>query len=152
MTNNEVMERLSQTSGARVEKLIWIAASWENDSEIREFLDEVDASFYKQYMPDVFISEYFHEYQKEPIEALVNFMRYGFLAEIHLPKLSGFRFDGDKPVYWSQNPSYCDREMVYTESITDLVMIIETLAKARFKKAAAQELLASKSLKDGKEN
>lgn len=140
MTNKEAIQRLSQTGCATIDKLIWIAGSWEDDREIKEFLEDVDKQFYKNYMPVFVESGHLDEYMENPIEGLINFELYGLLAEVNLPKLHGFRFVGNKPVSWSVNQSHCDVERIYAESMEELIIIIEKLATKRYKKAWQSEL------------
>lgn len=138
MTNLEVLQRIEQTPGnARIEKLIWIAAQLEDDSQIKEFMEELPVQFYMNYMPEIYNSNYFSDYHDNPIEGIVNFEYYGFLAEVFLPKLSDFSFgDGNNPTSWRSSPGYCSIEYVYAESLPVLISTIEKIARDKFYKEA----------------
>lgn len=133
-TNKDALERLSQTQCAHISKLIWIAGSWENDRDIRDFLDDADEDFFKNFMPQL------SEGTEDKMAALINNQLYGLLAEVHLPKNKNFSFLDDKPVSWSVSMGHCEVEHIYAETLEGLIVEMEKLTKAKFEREWQKEL------------
>ena len=131
MKNIEAIERFEQAYCSRIDKLFWIAGSFEN-SELKELLEELDDKQWKELFPEIFKSEYFEEYKDEPREALINFKKFGLIAEIHIPTCDKFEYKNGKPVSWSIHQGCCLVEYVYAETLEELMNKTEEKAEKVF--------------------
>lgn len=135
VSNVSALERFGQTSDANISNLIWIAGSWETHDNIEEFMRDVDDDFYKDYMPEIYNSEHFESYKSEPFEALIDFQKFGLLAEINLPKIERVNVADGKVTSWGINSSEQEFHFVYAETLEELLVITEKLADERRNKA-----------------
>lgn len=133
MKNKEFSDRFESLRETHISRLIWIAASIENSEDLAEMLEDLSNENWKNLFPEIHDSEYFEEFKSEPIEALIDFEKLGFLAEIHIPICRDFSFDenGDVDGYTS-SPGYCRIEYAYAETIEELMAEIEKKADQLF--------------------
>lgn len=143
MNNIEAVDRFDQTSGVKIAKLFWIAGSLEN-SDLNEMLEEMEDDDFKKCFPEIFNSNNYEEYHNEGefIQALINFNKFGLLAEIHLPECKNFKFENgkDHPVSWNVHKGICRIEYCYAETLEDLMSEIEKTSEKVFKHYIEQEI------------
>lgn len=133
--NQEAVDRFDQAHGARINRLFWIAGSLES-SDLKDLLnDDMGESDFEKCFPEVFNSEYFDDYKDndELLQALVDFRKFGLLAEIFVPEADCFRYENNKPVSWSINQGTCRIEYVYAETLGKLLLEIEKSAAIVFR-------------------
>jgi|SRR5665647_1701207 len=135
MENIEALERIEQANGAKIEKLIWIAGSFES-SELTDLLSELDDDQWKKLFPEIFQNKYFEE-TRDDIEwvkgLLVDFKKLGLIAEVNIPTCDCFSYTNGKPTSWSSHPGICRIEYIYVETLEDLMSEIEKVAEKLFK-------------------
>lgn len=133
MTTFEAVERFNQAHGAKIDKLFWIAGSLDS-SDLRELLEDMTDNDLKKCFPEIYESEYYKEYRKndELRQALVDFRKFGLLAELHIPKADNFRYKDGKPVSWSVHGGICSIEYVYAEDLENLMNEIEKVSEKVF--------------------
>lgn len=132
MTNFEAVKRFDQST-AMIEKLFWIAGSLENE-ELKELLEYVDDDFYKKYLPEIYNSNILKECRKGDtiIQSLIDFRKFGLMAEVLFPKLDDFKYKNDIPVSWSIHTGACRIECIYVETLEELITSIEQLSNKIF--------------------
>lgn len=133
MTNTEAVERFGQSNSTRIAKLFWIAGSLSN-YELEDLLQEMEDLNFKNCFPDIFNSEYFEQYRddKQLIQALVDFNKFGLIAEIYIPKADNFKYEKGEPVSWSVHEGNCRVEYVYAETLELLMDGIEKTSESVF--------------------
>jgi hypothetical protein len=135
MNNKQALEKFDgYLHGAFIDKLFWIAASWES-SELKELMEELSERDWLKAMPELKECEYLTEaYEKRQMfEVIVNFQKFGFLAEIHYPICHGFSFgENGKPTSWSSNNGRCRIGYVYAETREELITKIQADADELF--------------------
>ena len=133
MTNFEAVERFDQAHGAKIERLFWIAGSMGN-SDFKDLIEDMEDKDWQKLFPEIHKSEYFQEYldDDEALQALVDFRKFGLIAEIHLPECDNFRYEDDKPVSWSVHGGICRIEYVYAETLEDLMSEVEKASEKVF--------------------
>lgn len=128
MTNLEALERFEQAHGAKIERLYWIAGSFEN-SDFKDLMQELEDKELKRLFPEFAKDKYFKEYRKdkEEMQMLVDYRKFGFLAEIHVPEAYDFKFkEGTKkPWAWGVHGGCCKIKYVYSETIEGMMTEIE---------------------------
>ena len=142
MKNFDILTRFEQMSSVRIETLIWVAgAISSSDSKVADFLLEIPERELKKMFPEIGESEEFGNYieNNDFDQALVDYKKFGFLAEVHFPKCSGFKFDGDRPFAWRVNEGYCTVMYFYAETTENLVEQIEKYHKIHFEESVARE-------------
>ncbi|MDI9872721.1 MULTISPECIES: hypothetical protein [Flectobacillus] len=133
--NQEAVERFDQARGAKINRLFWIAGSLEN-SDLKDLLnDDMEEYDFEICFPEVFNSEYFNDYKDndELIQALVDFRKFGLLAEIFVPEADCFRYENNKPVSWSTHQGIYRVKYVYEETLDKLMLKIEKTAAMVFR-------------------
>ena len=139
MKNTEALDRLDQTHGAYIDKLIWIAGNTEN-RELQEIVDDFSDNDWKTTFPEIYNSEYFQESKEEITETFLDFQKFGFLARIHFPKCSSFDLDKNgKPQSFRINHSICRVRYVYAETLEDLISQIEKLSEVVLQEYITEE-------------
>lgn len=134
MTNLEAVERFDQAHGAKIERLYWIAGSMDN-SDFKDLVsDDFTDEDWKSIFPEIVKGGHLKEYRKdkEEMQAFCDYRKFGFLAEIHVPEASGFKFKNDskKPWAWSVNGGICKIRYAYAETTDELMSKIEIEAKS----------------------
>jgi len=144
MTNFEAVERFDQAHGAKIERLFWIAGSMDN-SDFKDLIEEMEDKDWQKLFPEIHKSEYFQEYldDDEALQALVDFRKFGLIAEIHLPECDNFRYKKDKPVSWSVHGGICRIEYVYAETLEDLMREVEKASEKVFQEYVAKDRKAN---------
>ena len=124
MKNRNAVKRFEQSYGVEIEKLYWIAGSLDNDG-LKEFINEMDEKDFENCFPEIFKSEEYQQYQddNELLQALVDFEKFGFIAEILIPECKNFRFQEGKenPVSWSSFGGVCRVAYCYGETREELL-------------------------------
>lgn len=131
MTNKEATERFDgYTNGTYINKMFWIAGSFEN-SDFKEFLEEMDDSDWDDCLPDIRNSKYYKDYQKdrEMGQALVDHNKFGLIAELYHPKCHNFSRDKEGKIQsCSVSMGNCRISYVYAETLEELMLCIEKAA------------------------
>ncbi|NBA78592.1 hypothetical protein GOQ04_23755 [Emticicia sp. ODNR4P] len=133
--NQEAFDRFEQAYGAKIHKLYWIAGSLEN-SDLNDLLhDDMDDSDFEKCFPAIYHSAHFNDYKDkhEFLDALVDFRKFGLLAEVFIPKAECFIYENNKPVSWSIHEETWRIEYVYAETLSKLLLEIEKSAEKIFK-------------------
>jgi len=134
-SNKEAVERLEQAHGAKIEKMFWIAGSLEN-SDLRDLIEEMDDKAFKKCFPEIANSPYLEEYRNdnEHVQALVDYDKFGLVAEILIPIAKDFIYDKNgKPVSWSSSGGHCRVDYVYGETLDLLLAEMEKSGETHFK-------------------
>ena len=134
-SNKEAVERLEQAHGAKIEKLFWIAGSLEN-SDLRDLIEEMDDKSLQKCFPEIANSKYLEEYRNDNqlVQALVDFDKFGLVAEILIPIAKDFSYDKKgKPVSWSSSGGHCRVDYVYAETLDLLLAEMEKSGETHFK-------------------
>lgn len=133
MTNIEAVERFEQSHSTKIETMFWIAGSIGN-SEFKDFLEEMDDDSFKVCFPEIFNSDYYNDYKdnNELGQALVDYGKFGLLAEIHIPKCDNFKYQERKLIGWSVHEGNCRVEYVYAETLELLMGEIEKTSESVF--------------------
>lgn len=141
MTNLEAVDRFSQTHGANIDKLFWIASSMEN-SELQETLALLDSDDLKGMFPDLdvkTICAYMEDDEEGVVQLLLDHDKLGFVAEVHLPKCENFTYRNNEPVSCSLNYSISRPICVYGETRDELMIEIEKISKLIFDESVARD-------------
>lgn len=134
-SNKEALERIEQAHGAKIEKMFWIAGSLEN-SDLRDLIEEMDDKALKKCFPEIANSKHLEEYRNdnELLQALVDFDKFGLVAEILIPIAKDFSYDKDGKVSsWSSSGGHCRVDYVYAETLDLLLVEIEKSGDKHFK-------------------
>ena len=142
MKNSEAVERFDQAHGAKIENLYWIAGSLDN-SDFKDKIEELEDRDIEKCFPEIFNSPHYEEYKNngELLQALVDFEKFGLLAEIHLPECTDFSYEKGKkyPTSWSIIGSVCRIEYCYGETLSELMKEIEKCSRKVFKEYIAKD-------------
>lgn len=128
---------MGETHNAHVEKLFWIATSYES-KPLKDFLTEI--------YEDELFNEVFKLNEKaevdDPLEAIQDWNKLGFVAEVHYPVLSDFKYkDGENnPWTFSGGKGHCRIEYLYEENLDNLILSIEDKAAKLFNEFKAADL------------
>lgn len=126
MKNLEALDRLNQSHSAQVVNLFWIAVS-NRSEELRSFLSDLDETELKALFPDINGIE---DYMTDAMtDALVDYDKYGFLAEVSVPRHYNFNFDGDQFLSCSVSLGITRHFFVYADDIESLLEKIESGAE-----------------------
>jgi hypothetical protein len=134
-SNKEAVERLQQSHDVRIEKMFWIAASLEN-SDLKDLIEEMDDEDFKKCFPDIAQSKHLEEYRNddELLQALVDYDKFGLVAEIHIPIAKDFSYDEKgKPISWSSSFGHCRVDYVYAETLDLLLSEMEKSGDSHFR-------------------
>jgi len=134
MSNNkESVERFEQAHAAKIVSLFWIAGSLE-ESGLKEMLDEVSNDDFERMFPDVYNGGISAEYHagEELLQGLIDYNKFGFIAEVNFPKCDEFRFENNRPVSWSVHDGVCSVKHVYAETTEELLQEIELQGERHF--------------------
>ncbi len=135
MKNTEALDRFEQAHGANIEKIFWIAGSLEN-SDLKDFIEEMDDKAFKKCFPAIYKSIDVDEYRDsgELLQELLIKEKLGLIAEITIPIAEGFDYDKDGNVKsWSSNGGRSRVDYVYAETLELLLVEIEKTSKTHFK-------------------
>ena len=141
MTNVEAVERFDQAHGTKIDKLFWIAGSLGSSNDLKDLLEDMSDKDFKRCFPEIYKSEYFKEYREDQQleEALVDFSKFGLLAEVHVPEASNFKYKDGKPVSWSVHGGICQVEYVYAENLEELMTEIEKVSEKVFREHVKED-------------
>lgn len=134
MKNRKALDRFEQASNAKIEKLFWIAGSLEN-SDLHSLLDDLDDDQWEKLFPEIYNSKFF-EANKNSADnfGLVDFLKFGFIAEVTIPLCDNFRYGKNKTTPESWSTGYVSHICyVYAETPEQLLKLIEAEAKFWFK-------------------
>lgn len=135
-TNREYCDKFDQLNGTQIDKLFWIAGSIEN-SDLEDFLqDEMDNNDWNQLFPQLGPAENegFNDYleDKELVQLLIEYEKYGLIAQITIPECYNFRYKEGKLTGWSCHPGIRRIKYIYAETIPELYSEIERVQAAVF--------------------
>lgn len=144
MTNFEAIERFDQAHGAKIEILFWIAGSIDS-IDLKYFIEDLEDEDWQKLFPEIYKSESFQEYRDygEALQVLVDFRKFGLIAEIHIPECYNFQYKDDKPVSWSVDGGSCRIEYVYAETLEELVSEVEKASEQVFQEYVAKDRKAN---------
>ena len=132
MTNREYSELFDgSTYGTYIYKLFWIAGSIEN-SEFKDFLEELDDDNWKQCLPEFRNSSYYEEYQRnnDLVQALIDLNKFGFIAELRHPKCYDFDYNNNNEIIGhSVSMAVCRISYVYAENHDEMMAKIQESAE-----------------------
>lgn len=131
MNNNEALERFDQANSVEIDKLFWIAASFES-LELVSFLEDLDDNNWKECLPELFENEYFEDYKsdKELNRLLLDHDKLGFIAEVTFPRNYNFRYNKKgESIGWSSNGGIRTIKYIYAETTEELLAGIEKLSE-----------------------
>jgi hypothetical protein len=133
MTNLEAVERFDQSHGATIEQLFWIAGSM-NNSDLKDLIERLEDKEWKELFPDIYYSDFFQEYldDSEEMQALVDFRKFGLIAEIHLPECRNFTYKDNRPVSWSVHRGISIIRYTYAETLEELMSEVEKVSEKVF--------------------
>lgn len=140
-SNKEAVERLEQSHDVRIEKMFWIAASLEN-SDLKDLLEEMDDKAFKKCFPEISQSKHLEEYRNdnELLQALIDYDKFGLVAEIHIPIAKDFTYDEKgKPSSWSSSAGHCRVDYVYAETLDLLLAEMEKSGENHFKEFVKED-------------
>lgn len=124
MSNRNYLEKFEQSKGARINNLIWIAGILDGgESQLEDFFYNLDKENWKEMLPDVAQNKYFDEYleNQDYVQLLIDFKKFGFLAEVNFPECANFRFDEKgEVVSWSVHGGICSVWYFYAETLEEL--------------------------------
>ena len=148
MTSKQAAERFSDMYGATVSKLVWIAAD-PDSRDLKDMLqDDMDDKDFKECFPDIVASKHFDSYKKDLLSAMVDFDKYGLLAEVHYAEPSNFRYDKKgNPVSWSSSGGISRIGFAYADSLDGLVDAIEKQGEKIFNEHVRKDKAKKKSNK-----
>lgn len=137
--NIEAVERIEQSHGAKIERLFWIAGSLSNN-DFDEVLSGMTDEEFQGCFPEIYQSEYYEEYKEENQlgQALVDYKKFGLLAEVHIPEAYNFKYNNEKLVSWAIHGGVCLIEYVYAESLEELLEQIEKAGDKVFQECLAK--------------
>lgn len=140
MKNKEISDRFVGIRDTHISKLIWIAASLEYSEDLNGIMEDLSDKNWKNLFPEIHDSEYFEDFKENPLEALLDFEKLGFLAEINIPICRDFSFtvNGEVDGYTS-SPGYCRIEYAYAETTDQLMADIEQKADRLFQEFIEKE-------------
>lgn len=130
-----VVDRFEQT-GAMMIALYWIPlVCIERHTDFQAFIDDMPQEQFEKLFPDIASSEYYNEWleSQELVQALFDYRKLGYIAEIHIPKHTNFTFKLDgSPSSWSSNSGYCEIHYVYGNTPEELLQQIEKTSEECF--------------------
>ncbi len=142
MTNKEAVEFFEgYTHGARVEKLFWIAASFET-GDLKDLFNEIPSADLRRMFPALGKSQHFDQYAKDRqvLWGVMEFRNYGLIAEVHYPTCDNFSFD-EKGNYTSCSvrSGVCRVGYAYGETMEDLAKDIQKVGEVLFQEFIEQD-------------
>jgi hypothetical protein len=144
VSNLDISDRFEQLQSTNINKLFWIAGCNEHSSELKEMLTyDMDAKDVKECFPSLPI-EVFDEDFDEILNQLFNHRYLGFLAEIHIPECSDFRFKGAEPTGCRVHPGISTVEYCYAETPELLMAAIEAKSNQEYEEQWKRELKKKK--------
>lgn len=132
MKNAEIIERIDQMHGVKIDRMVWIAAS-QNSTSLSDLLEDIaDNGELHNVLPKI-TEEDWAEYRSTPFELMVECGYLGFLAEVHFPTYSDFEFRTDGSMSsCSINEGCCYFGHIYAETLEALLDEMERQAIAYF--------------------
>ena len=133
MKNCKVLDRIEQTHGAKINRLVWIAAGQENRTLSDMLEDMADSDALHKVFPEISESEVFVDYAGDHFSMMVEYGKLGFLAEVFLPLLDSFGFDeSGRPTSCSYSNGVGVLEYAYAETTDELLSKIEQLSEEHY--------------------
>lgn len=129
---------------ARIENLFWLASQVDS-YEFKEKLNEMPEHVVKKLFPELndlfdFAEDDEVDFDVAP-EYLKDANKLGFFAEIHVPIMSNFTFDGDNnPKHWSASRGHCRICYCYAETTEQLIDEIIKEAKGVFDSCVKKQM------------
>lgn len=140
-SNKEAVERFEQSHDVRIEKMFWIAVSLEN-SDLKDFLEQMDDKAFNKCFPKISKSKHLEEYRNdnELLQALIDYDKFGLVAEIHIPIARDFTYDEKgKPTSWSLSLGHCRIDYVYAETLDLLLSEMEKSGETHFEEFVKED-------------
>lgn len=135
--NKQVLEIFGQMAGTRINRLIWIAGNPEREITEDILNDMLDGESFAGCFPDIpagIVEEYAAD--RELPQLLVDYDKFGFLAEVYMPDIRNMRFDKEgTPESWSVCDGCCEIGYAYAETTDDLIEKIGILDREHFNRA-----------------
>lgn len=139
MTNKDFAERFEQTRGVQIEKLFWIAGSVDN-YELNDLIEELEDQHWEKLFPDIFNDEQFEGSIVKGVDALIEFGKFGLIAEIHIAMLCYFSYnEDDTKVFASYSRGCCRIEYAYAETLEELMIEIEKISEEIFREEVQKD-------------
>ena len=141
MKNNKFAERFEQAGGTRIDKMFWIASSYEL-SDLKEMLSDIEPEDFIKMFPEVANLSMYEQYRQDEtlVQALTDYNYWGIIVEAHVPQCDNFRFDEKgHPTSWSVHEGVCTIIHAYGETLNALIVSIEKQYKQLFKQWVAKE-------------
>ena len=129
MLNEKAVTRFEQAHGVKIEKMFWIAGSIENSS-LNDLIADMDDKQFKNCFPEILNVKV---YEKDFLQALIDYDKFGIVAEILIPIANSFKYSSDGTLLgWSSSGGYCRIDYVYAETLELLLNEIEKSADKHF--------------------
>jgi hypothetical protein len=141
MTNKEAVERFDgYTSSSYINKLFWIAGSFEN-MDFKDFLAEMDKNNWKSCLPEIGNSKYFKDYQEnnEMGQALIDHDKFGLIAEILHPKHYTNAHAHRTSRYFTFAITEIRISYVYAETLEELMLAIEKSSEKIYREYVSKD-------------
>lgn len=125
MSNLQAVKFFDQKVHASyIKQMYWIAGSMENGDFV-EFISEMPQKELQKLFPKALNEDVFIDDLDTRIEFLINYNKFGFIAEIHHPEHHDFRFDEKGEVKSSSiNMGSCRISYAYAETTDELLTAI----------------------------
>lgn len=126
MTNKEIFDLLHSELHASFYRLFYIAADTAHD-DICDFIDEeMDEDEWRELWPDIHASPKFEQYYNNGAEGILNalgdFNKYGFIAEVLFNDMKGINPDKNgNPTDFTYTQSHGLLQKFYGETIEELI-------------------------------
>lgn len=134
MKNTIAIERIEQACDANVDKLVWVAASFDQ-SALKDMIEDLLCfNRVKEAFPDFNEAKYEDADNYDSIrEFLVDTKKFGFIAQVFVPICKNFMYENGSKHPWTWSSGSASRVVfIYAESTDELVRKIEKAAKALF--------------------
>lgn len=132
------------THGLRVQNLVWIAVSIES-SQLKDMLLDISDSQtdWDELFPGMDDEDVKNGFIQEFISSADKF---GFLAEVHIPRITDFTFKGKKPVSYSVIQGICVIHYLYAENLDELLEKLVHLSETNFNRVVDKALSVKKKI------
>lgn len=133
MKNSEIADIFEEAGEVKISKLYWLAAT-DMDSDVEDLLQEMHEDDFKKCFPDIAADEELKDYIDEErlCDALRDYKKYGFLAEVKYPECSDFKFKKGEITNYRVSGGISRRGHVYAETTEDLRAAIVSEQKLIF--------------------
>lgn len=146
MTNKNYVERFEQAGGIIINKMFWIAGSFES-SEFKDMLtDDMSIREWTEMLPEIDVKQ-LEEYIDEDnaMQIFADYSKFGFIAETHYPEHYNFSYKAGKIIGCSVSNGSCSIDYVYGETIEELMKKIEVVAEENYQRCLLKDKKKAKS-------